>query len=162
MLYVSCHFYMAINHMLYVSYHICMANNHLLYVSCHICMANNHLLYVSYHICMTINYLLHVSYHICMANNHMLYVSCHVKWVYFQFTALLRLPGSMPRAEKKQRIMELVDALDMEKCLHTSMSHNAFGLANISCISRVQYKCFRMDFYNSYIYLNVNSLFIIS
>ncbi|KAF6029156.1 hypothetical protein EB796_012553 [Bugula neritina] len=44
-------------------------------------------------------------------------------WETLWFTALLRLPGSMPRAEKKQRIMELVDALDMEKCLHTKIGN---------------------------------------
>ena len=37
-----------------------------------------------------------------------------------QFTALLRLPGSMPTKEKKKRVDEIIDDLDMRKCLNTS------------------------------------------
>ena len=37
-----------------------------------------------------------------------------------QFTALLRLPGSMPTKEKKKRVDEIIDNLDMRKCLNTS------------------------------------------
>ena len=37
-----------------------------------------------------------------------------------QYTALLRLPGSMPTKEKKRRANEIIDDLDMRKCLNTS------------------------------------------
>ena len=37
-----------------------------------------------------------------------------------QYTALLRLPESMSVKEKRKRVDEIIEALDMKKCLKTS------------------------------------------
>ena len=42
-----------------------------------------------------------------------------IPWL-FQYNALLRLPDSMPIDEKRRRAEEIVDALDIRKCLKTS------------------------------------------
>ncbi|XP_067951045.1 uncharacterized protein [Watersipora subatra] len=51
-------------------------------------------------------------------------------WETLWFTAMLRLPGSMPEKEKKRRLDDIVDALDMKKCLHTVIGdHIVRGLS---------------------------------
>jgi len=49
------------------------------------------------------------------------YIVSHL-WLHclFQYTALLRLPESMPTKDKKKRVYEIIDDLDMRKCLNTS------------------------------------------
>ena len=41
-------------------------------------------------------------------------------YLYSQYTAMLRLPDSMPIPEKKKRVDRIIDALDLRKCLKTS------------------------------------------
>ena len=51
------------------------------------------------------------------------YSTVTADWYWYfslQYTALLRLPGSMPTKEKKRRVNEIIDDLDMRKCLNTS------------------------------------------
>ena len=51
----------------------------------------------------------------------LLYYLADWSWYFsLQYTALLRLPGSMPTKEKKRRVNEIIDDLDMRKCLNTS------------------------------------------
>ncbi|KAH3768600.1 hypothetical protein DPMN_169819 [Dreissena polymorpha] len=38
-----------------------------------------------------------------------------------QFTAMIRLPERLSREEKLKRINEIVDILDIRKCLHTGL-----------------------------------------
>ncbi|XP_067944031.1 uncharacterized protein [Watersipora subatra] len=42
-------------------------------------------------------------------------------WETIWYTALLRLPGSMPLEEKKKRVHDIIDTLDMRKCLKTKV-----------------------------------------
>ncbi|KAF6038831.1 hypothetical protein EB796_002854 [Bugula neritina] len=86
-----------------------------------------HMLYVSYHICMAINHMLYVSHNFYMAINHMLYACVTIPYLWLSTTCFSFAKTSWIHANrrKERRVMELVDALDMNKFLHTSM-YNSF------------------------------------
>jgi len=65
-------------------------------------------------------------------------------FVKIQFVSLLRLPDSMPTKLKIRRMLEIVDTLDLKKCLDTSqnfvqisfhVTFQLFSLCRLSLIS---------------------------
>ena len=52
------------------------------------------------------------------------YVSCDKFCIVFQFTAMIRIPESVSVKDKKKKIQEIVEALDLNKCLHTGIECN--------------------------------------
>src|SRR6218665_2389686 len=60
-------------------------------------------------------------------------------FVKIQFVSLLRLPDSMPTKLKIRRMLEIVDTLDLKKCLDTSqnfvqISLHATFLLSLCCL----------------------------
>lgn len=43
-----------------------------------------------------------------------------IGYLLFQFQTMIRLPDDVPRREKLRRLQETIDALELNKCLHTS------------------------------------------
>lgn len=57
-----------------------------------------------------------------------------------QYSAMLRLPGSMSSKEKKKIVDEIVEALDMRKCMHTGKKSQFKGHRDEKCHLRDE-KC---------------------